>query len=110
MFEKEQKEGWQELKEIWKKSSQTEKINFQISGLIDELKDWYKSPMISQFEKDSIKSDVITIKASWNQFKGKISQFEKDSINKDVTKITALVKKFLNLLRKIKTNNRRTNK
>ena len=66
--------------------------------------------MISQFEKDSIKSNVITIKASWNQFKGKISQFEKDSINKDVTKITALVKKFLNLLRKIKTNNRRTNK
>ena len=71
MLEKEQKEGWEELKEIWKNSSQTEKINFQISGLIDELKD-------------------------------KPSQFEKDSINKDVTKITALVKKFLNLLRKIK--------
>ena len=57
---------------------------------------------ISQFEKDSIKSDVIKIKASWNQFKGKISQYEKDSVNKDVAKITALLKKFLNLLRKKK--------
>ncbi len=97
MLDQEQKEAWQELKEIWKNSSRGEKINFQFSRLLSELKG-----KMSQFEKDSIKSDITKIKGAWSQYKGKISQFEKDSINKDITKITSLVRKFLNKLRKKK--------
>ena len=97
MLEQEQKEAWQELKEIWKNTSQGEKINIQFSRLLIELKG-----KMSQFEKDSIKSDVTKIKGAWSQFKGNISQYEKDSVNKDVAKITALLKKFLNRLRKKK--------
>jgi len=97
MTDKEQKFDWQELKEIWLTSSQTREINIQMSRLMDELKG-----KVSQFEKDSIKSDVATLQANWQQFKGMTSQFEKDSINKDLIKITALLKKFLNLFKKNK--------
>jgi len=95
MLDQEQKEAWQELKEIWDNSSQGEKINLQFSQLLMELKG-----KMSQFEKDSIKSDVTKIKGAWSQYKGKISQFEKDSINKDVAKIISLARKFLNKLRR----------
>ena len=88
---------WQELKEIWTNSSQTKEINIQMSRLLDELKG-----KVSQFEKDSIKSDVATLKVHWKKFKGMTSQFEKDSINKDLNTITALLKKFLNLFKKKK--------
>ena len=87
MLEQEQKEAWQELKEIWKNTSQGEKINIQFSRLLIELKG-----KMSQFEKDSIKSDVTKIKGTWSQYKGNMSQFEKDSINKDVARITYLVR------------------
>ena len=97
MTEKEQKFEWKELKKIWIESSQTREINIQMSRLLDELKG-----KVSQFEKDSIKSDVAALKANWKEYKGMISQFEKDSINKDLTKITALLKKFLNLFKKNK--------
>jgi len=97
MSDKEQKFEWQELKEIWINSSQTREINIQMSRLLDELKG-----KVSQFEKDSIKSDLATLKVNWKQFKGMTSQFEKDSINKDLTTITALLEKFLNLFKKNK--------
>ena len=59
MLKQELKKAWQELKEFWINSSPSEKINFQISGLIDDLKG-----KISQFEKDSINRDIIKITAS----------------------------------------------
>ena len=59
MIDSESKELWQELKEIWKKSSETKKIHIQISELADELKS-----KVSQFEKDSISKDIATITAS----------------------------------------------
>jgi hypothetical protein len=57
MLKQELKKVWQELKGIWKNSSRTEKINFQLSGLMNELKG-----KISQFEKDSISNDLTKIK------------------------------------------------
>ena len=92
MNNKGQEFKWQELKEIWANSTQTRQINIQIKELFYELKG-----KLNQFEKDSIKSDVATLKVNWKQFKGMTSQFEKDSVNKDLTTITALLKKFLNL-------------
>jgi len=97
MSGQEQKEVWHDLKEIWKNYPQSEKINIEMSQLIIDFKG-----KISQFEKDSIKSDVTKIKASWSQFESKISRFEKDSINKDVAKITSSLRNFINLFRKKK--------
>lgn len=90
MAKQEQIETWQDIKEIWENSSLGEKINFQFSTLIEELK-----ANTSQWEKDSIKSDVTKIKSAWKQYKGNVSQWEKDSISKDVSKISQLLKKFL---------------
>lgn len=59
MLEQELKEVWQKLKELWKSSSRTDKINYQISRLITGLKG-----KISQFEKDSITRDITKITAS----------------------------------------------
>jgi len=95
MAKQEQRESWQEIKDIWKNSSAGEKINFQISELINELKS-----KVSQFEKDSIKSDMIKVRSSWNQYKGNVSQWEKDSVSKDLSKITVLIKKFLKKLKR----------
>ena len=121
MARQEQKDDWQEIKDIWKNQILTEEINILISKLVSEIKakmsqfekDSIKSDMIkvrsswdqfkgkiSQFEKDSIKSDMIKVRSSWDQFKGKVSQFEKDSIKKDVAKITSLLRKFLNKIRR----------
>ena len=85
---------WQELKEIWTNSAQTKQINIQMLSLLDELKG-----KVSQFEKDSIMSDVATLKANSTQTKSKVSQFEKDAINRDLMKITRLLKRFLNLFK-----------
>ncbi|MFT4834419.1 MAG: hypothetical protein ACJAVY_002429 [Marinoscillum sp.] len=95
MSDKEQKFEWQELKEIWVNSSHTKKINIQMSDLLDEVKG-----KVSQFEKDSIKSDIAVLKSHWSQFKGMASQFEKDSINDDLVKIIALLKRFLKLFKR----------
>jgi Tfp pilus assembly protein PilV len=97
MAKQEQRETWQDIKEIWGNSSQGEKINFQFSTLIEELK-----ANTSQWEKDAIKSDMTKLKSFWNQFKGNISQWEKDSIAKDVSKISQLLKKFLKKLKRKK--------
>lgn len=53
MWNKEQKDNWQDLKDIWNNQPQSEKINIQTSNLILELKS-----KVSQFEKDSIKNDL----------------------------------------------------
>jgi hypothetical protein len=87
--------NWQELKDIWATSSQTKDINIQMAHLLHELKG-----KVSQFEKDSIKSDFAVLKASWEHSKGMISQFEKDSISRDLKKLSGLLKKILNLFRK----------
>jgi len=94
MNNKGQEFKWQELKEIWTNSAQTRQINIQMSVLLDELKS-----KVSQFEKDSIMSDVATLKANWTQTKSKVSQFEKDAINRDLIYITRLLKRFLNLFK-----------
>jgi len=94
MVRQEQKETWQEVKEIWGNSSQGEKINFQVSKLINELKG-----KISQFEKDSIESDMVKVRDSWSKYKDSVSQFEKDSISKDLLQINKLLKKLLQKLR-----------
>ncbi|MFT4849575.1 MAG: hypothetical protein ACJA2M_002108 [Polaribacter sp.] len=97
MVKEEQGETWQDIKEIWGNSSLGEKINFQFSTLIEELK-----ANTSQWEKDAIKSDMPKLKSSWKQYKGNLSQWEKDSISKDVSKISQLLKKFLKKLKRKK--------
>jgi hypothetical protein len=97
MAKQEQRETWQDIKEIWGNSSLGEKINFQFSTLIEELK-----ANTSQWEKDSIKSDVTKIKSSWEQYKGNVSQWEKDSIASDLLKISQLLKKFFKKLKRKK--------
>lgn len=97
MVKQEQRDTWAEVTEIWGNSSKGDKINFQISELIDELKG-----KISQFEKDSIKSDISKVKSSLSRYKGKVSQFEKDSISKDLLKFTKLIKKVVQKLRRKK--------
>jgi hypothetical protein len=54
---------------------------------------------MSQFEKDSIKSDINIIKSSWQDYKKKVSQFEKESIKKDLNIITSFIKKLISKLR-----------
>jgi hypothetical protein len=74
---------WDDLKELWKNSSKTEKITFQMSNLLAELR-----IMTSRFEKDSIKRDIKIIKAS-------VSQFEKDSVTRDMQKIYSFFRKII---------------
>ena len=81
---------WDELRGVWRSSSRTEEIELQMSGLVAELRS-----KVSQFEKDSIRSDIKTIKAS-------ISQFERDSITRDITKITASIKKIIRYFKRKK--------
>ena len=85
-----QEQNWNEIKEIWSNSEKGAKINFQVTKLINELKS-----KMSQFEKDSIKSDINNIKSTWAHDKKKVSQFEKDSIKKDLNMITTLIKKLM---------------
>ncbi len=95
MVKQEQRDAWAEITEIWGNSSKGDKINFQISELIDELKG-----KMSQFEKDSIKSDISKVKSSFSRYKGKVSQFEKDSISKDLSIFTKLIKIIVSKLRR----------
>ncbi len=83
MWKKEQKEVWQEIKDIWKNQPRSGKINIQVSELINDFKG-----KISQFEKNSIKKDISYITAS-------VSKFEKDSIKRDITKFTLLIKRII---------------
>ena len=89
MLDQELNEEWQKIKEMWKNSSQTKRINFEMSKLLNELKG-----KMSQFEKDAIRKDSAKITASISQFSASISQFEKDSISRDLKMITAATSQF----------------
>ena len=92
MWNSEQKNIWQDIKDTWNEQPQSEKINIQVSQLINE----YKSK-VSQFEKDSINSDIATLKLNWAKMKrNNVSQFEKDSIKKDINIISEFIKKVIN--------------
>ena len=92
MRNNEQKKIWQDIKNTWNKQPQSEKINIQVSQLINEFKS-----KVSQFEKDSINSDIATLKLNWAKTKrNNVSQFEKDSIKKDINIISEFIKKVIN--------------
>ena len=77
-----QQEAWDDLKNIWNKSSQSKQINIIMSELIIELKS-----KTTEFERNSIKKDLEFIK-------GNISQFEKDSIKRDMEFIKGSISNF----------------
>ena len=78
MWNSEQKNIWQDIKNTWNEQPQSEKINIQVSQLINEFKS-----KVSQFEKDSINSDIATLKLNWDKTKRNyLTQFEKDLIEK----------------------------
>jgi len=90
MWNKEQKDIWEDIKGAWKEQPESEKINIQVSNLIEEFKS-----KISQFEKDSIHKDVAFITTS-------VSQFEKNSIKRDLNFFSTWVKKVTSKLKKKK--------
>ena len=92
MWNSEQKNIGQELKNTQNEQPQSEKINIQVSQLIYEFES-----KVSQFEKDSINSDIATLKLNWTKTKrNNVSQFEKDSIKKDLNLISKFIKKVIN--------------
>lgn len=96
MWNSEQKNIWQELKNTWNNQPQSEKINIQVSDLINEFKS-----KVSEFEKNSIKSDIAALKLNWAKTKrNNVSKFEKDSIKKDVKIISALIKNIMDRFKK----------
>ena len=96
MWNKGQKNIWQDIKDTWNDQPQSEKINIQISQLVNEFKS-----KVSQFEKDSINSDVAALKANWTKTKrDKVSQFERDSIKKDINMLSGFIKKIINRFKK----------
>ena len=95
MKNSEQKNIWQDIKDTWNDQPQSEKINIQVSQLLNEFKG-----KVSQFEKDSINSDIATLKANWIQTKReKVSQFEKDSIKRDINIISKFIRKIIDKFR-----------
>ena len=50
---------WHDLKETWINSSQTRDIHIRMTELLNEVKS-----KTSQFEKDSIKSDLAMLQAN----------------------------------------------
>lgn len=95
MKNKDLKIEWNELKVIWTNSPKTRNIHIQMSDLFQEIKS--KS---SQFEKDSIKNDLDTLKVSWKSFKGNVSEFEKASVKKDLAMFIRLFNKVLTIFNK----------
>ena len=92
MWNSEQKNIWQDIKNTWNDPPQSEKINIQVSQLINEFKS-----KVSQFEKDSINSDIAALKLNWAKTKrNNVSQFEKYSIKKDLNIISEFIKKVIN--------------
>ena len=77
MWNNKQKNIWQDIKDTWKDQPESEKINIQISQLLNDFK-----INVSQLEKDSIKSDINTMNFHLDKFKksNKINQFEKNLI------------------------------
>tara|TARA_B110000881_G_C18527343_1_gene491004 strand:+ start:503 stop:793 length:291 start_codon:yes stop_codon:yes gene_type:complete len=96
MWNNGQKNIWQDIKDTWNDQPQSEKINIQISQLVNEFKS-----KVSQFEKDSINSDVAALKVNWTTTKrDNVSQFERDSIKKDINMISGFIKKVINSFKK----------
>jgi len=95
MWNNEQENIWQDIKDTWNDQPQSEKINIQVSQLLNEFKG-----KVSQFEKDSISSDIATLKANWVQTKrAQVSQFEKDLIKRDIKMISKFLKKIIDKFR-----------
>lgn len=90
MWNNEQKDIWKDIKNTWNEQPQSEKINIQVSKLIEEFKS-----KISQFEKNSINKDLAFITTS-------VTQFEKDSIKRDLNIISTFLKKVTSKLKKKK--------
>ena len=91
MWNSEQKNIWRDIEDTWNEQPQSEKINIQVSQLINEFKG-----KVSQFEKDSINSDIATLKLNWaNTKSNKVTQFEKNSIKKDINIISGFIKKVI---------------
>ncbi len=90
MWNNKQKDIWKDIYDTWNKQPQSERINIQVSKLVDEFKS-----KISQFEKDSINKDLAFINSS-------VSNFEKESIKKDINLFTTLLKKIISKLKKKK--------
>ncbi|MEH6746789.1 MAG: hypothetical protein V7670_08140 [Maribacter arcticus] len=91
MWNSEQKNIWKDIKDTWNEQPQSEKINIQVSQLINEFKG-----KVSQFEKDSINSDIATLKLNWTNTKSnKVTQFEKNSIKKDINIISGFIRKII---------------
>lgn len=84
MRNKEQKNTWKDIQDIWNNQPQSEKINIQVSELVAEFK-----AKVSPFEKKLINKDIAFIKAN-------TSEFEKKSIGKDIDVITSFIKKLIN--------------
>ena len=96
MWNKGQENIWQDIQNTWNDQPQAEKINIQISQLINEFKS-----KVSQFEKDSINSELVTLKTNLTKAKrDHVSQFEKNSIKKDINLISRLLKKVINRFKK----------
>ena len=73
MWNNEQKNIWQDIKDTWNNEPQSENINIRVSQLLNEF-----IGKVSEFEKDSIDSDIAILKIHWAKTtKGKVSQFEK---------------------------------
>ena len=77
-----EKNIWQDIKDTWNDQPESKKINIQISQLLNDFKS-----NVSQFEKDSIKSDIANLNLHWTKLKksNKINQFEKGLIKKTNT-------------------------
>ncbi|MEB2787041.1 hypothetical protein [Algoriphagus persicinus] len=90
MWNNEQKAIWQDIKDTWNEQPQSEKINIQVSKLIEEFKS-----KISKFEKNSIHKDLAFITTS-------VTQYEKDSIKRDLNLFSTLLKKVTSKLKKKK--------
>lgn len=91
MWNSDQQNIWKDIKNTWNEQPQSDKINIEVSELINEFKS-----KVSQFEKDSINSDIAALKLNWAKTKRKnVSQFEKDSIKKDIKIISAFIKKVI---------------
>tara|TARA_R110000765_G_scaffold276363_1_gene374530 strand:- start:1590 stop:1880 length:291 start_codon:yes stop_codon:yes gene_type:complete len=91
MWNSEQKNIWRDIEDTWNEQPQSEKINIQVSQLINEFKG-----KVSQFEKDSINSDIATLKLNWaNTKSNKVTQFEKNSIKKDINIISGFIRKVI---------------
>lgn len=109
MLNKEQEIAWNDIKNIWNKSSENKEIQIVMSQLIIELKD-----RTSQFEQDTIASDLNVIKRNISQFekdaikkdllfiKQNISQFEKNFVKRIIRFLTKVLKKVLSIIKREK--------